>query len=282
MYWLCRNCIVLARQLPGTVNHSLEAMFVLNTKSQPRVSVARDTIILRWSSLLQSSLGVALAGLVLSAGQAKALVVNVDGLSYEVTTFIGGYNDNIGKFSVNTDMPWWNDSGKAKLFARAVGFGLGLPNASWVDPGYIPSTGSIAHPGLPFFGLSMDPNNPNLSALSSCVLPTACSVDALTWDYINDSYRAFTLARDRTYLAGSDYSDVIVWAQATLVTPPATPPATTPATPPASTGGSGGTASVPGPLPILGLAAAFGFSRKLRKRIKLHKGTSDISVSTGA
>ena len=28
------------------------------------------------------------------------------------------------------------------------------------------------------------------------------------------------------------------------------------------------TASVPGPLPILGLAAAFGFSRQLRKRIK--------------
>ena len=43
-----------------------------------------------------------------------------------------------------------------------------------------------------------------------------------------------------------------------------------------------GSASVPGPLPILGLAAAFGFSRKLRKRIQLHKGTSDISVSTGA
>ena len=41
-------------------------------------------------------------------------------------------------------------------------------------------------------------------------------------------------------------------------------------------------ASVPGPLPILGVAAAFGFSRKLRKRIKLHKGTSDISTSTGA
>jgi hypothetical protein len=42
---------------------------------------------------------------------------------------------------------------------------------------------------------------------------------------------------------------------------------------------SGSPANVPGPLPILGLAAAFGFSRKLRKRIKLHKGTSDISIS---
>ena len=42
------------------------------------------------------------------------------------------------------------------------------------------------------------------------------------------------------------------------------------------------TASVPGPLPILGLAAAFGFSRKLRKRITLHKGTDAVSTSTGS
>ena len=46
------------------------------------------------------------------------------------------------------------------------------------------------------------------------------------------------------------------------------------------TQGSG--VNVPGPLPILGLAAAFGFSRKLRKRIKLHKGTSSVSTPPGA
>jgi hypothetical protein len=34
------------------------------------------------------------------------------------------------------------------------------------------------------------------------------------------------------------------------------------------------TARVPGPLPALGAAAAFGFSRKLRKRIKINKGSS--------
>ena len=36
--------------------------------------------------------------------------------------------------------------------------------------------------------------------------------------------------------------------------------------------------AVPGPLPILGVAAAFGFSRKLRKRIKLHRGSSSVST----
>ena len=45
---------------------------------------------------------------------------------------------------------------------------------------------------------------------------------------------------------------------------------------------SGSPANVPGPLPILGLAAAFGFSRKLRKRINLHKGTSAVSTTPGA
>jgi hypothetical protein len=40
--------------------------------------------------------------------------------------------------------------------------------------------------------------------------------------------------------------------------------------PPSGTG-------VPGPLPVLGAAAAFGFSRKLRKRIK--RSTNAISIS---
>ena len=40
--------------------------------------------------------------------------------------------------------------------------------------------------------------------------------------------------------------------------------------------------SVPGPLPLLGVAAAFAYSRKLRKRIKLQKGTSSVSTPPGA
>ena len=47
----------------------------------------------------------------------------------------------------------------------------------------------------------------------------------------------------------SDLSTSFVWAQATLYTAPSAP--------------------APGPLPLFGAAAAFGFSRKLRKRIKL-------------
>ena len=61
----------------------------------------------------------------------------------------------------------------------------------------------------------------------------------------------------RTWNLGTNFS--WTWAQATLIP-----------------------ANVPGPLPAFGLAVAFGFSRKLRKRIKLQKGTSDISTSAGA
>ncbi|MCP9825584.1 hypothetical protein [Synechococcus sp. EJ6-Ellesmere] len=40
--------------------------------------------------------------------------------------------------------------------------------------------------------------------------------------------------------------------------------------------------AVPGPLPALGLVAVFGFSRKLKKRIKLHKVTSNAAATPAA
>ena len=35
----------------------------------------------------------------LTAGQAQAIIVNVNGLDYNVTTFTGTYNDNPSKFA---------------------------------------------------------------------------------------------------------------------------------------------------------------------------------------
>ena len=57
-----------------------------------------------------------------------------------------------------------------------------------------------------------------------------------------------------------DDQSYVTWAQATPVSSPTPAPGTLPA-------------SVPGPLPALGGAAAFGFSRKLRKRIKRSTNT---------
>jgi hypothetical protein len=40
---------------------------------------------------------------------------------------------------------------------------------------------------------------------------------------------------------------------------------------------SGSPANVPGPLPLLGLGVAFGFSRLLRRRVRLRSKTSELS-----
>ena len=61
------------------------------------------------------------------------------------------------------------------------------------------------------------------------------------------------------FINANPLTDEPNWAQATLLTPTAAP--------------------VPGPLPALGAAAAFGFSRKLRKRIK--RSTSTASGTYG-
>ncbi|MCX5951969.1 MAG: hypothetical protein NTZ40_00370 [Cyanobacteria bacterium] len=68
----------------------------------------------------------------MTAGEAHALVVNVNGQNYDVTTFTGTYNNNISKFATAANggvMPWWNDSSTADSFTSAVNTGLGLPNS---------------------------------------------------------------------------------------------------------------------------------------------------------
>ena len=84
---------------------------------------------------------MALASISLSPGSAQAACapgtpsgtcrVTVGGLQYDVTTFIGSYNDTTNKFATPPApgvMPWWGDSSTAAQFAAAVGNGLGNPN----------------------------------------------------------------------------------------------------------------------------------------------------------
>jgi hypothetical protein len=64
----------------------------------------------------------------LTAGQAQAVVVNVNGLDYDVTTFTGTYNDNPSKFATPANggvMPWWGNSSLAYGLALALGSSLG-------------------------------------------------------------------------------------------------------------------------------------------------------------
>ena len=205
-------------------------------KSQPRASVAGDTLTSRYQKALGAALGAVVAGSVLTAGEAKALVVNVGGLDYDVTTFIGNYNDNVSKFNTPANggvMPWWGSSADAETFRDVVGASLGTPNnCGWAG---------VINCG-PFFGYQI-------------------------WGGASGSDGVFITFNPYPtglgYVHVSANYDLSTWAQATLVT-------------------SAGSANVPGPLPILGVAAAFGFSRKLRKRIKLHKGTTAVSTPPGA
>ena len=240
-------------------------MAVITPKSQPRASVAGDTFITRLpKKALGAALGAVVAGLVLAAGQAKAIVVTVVsccGVSpslvgdWEVTTFYGSFNDNVSKFATAANggvMPWFGSLNDASGFNSAVYTSLGAPN---LIGGYFytsPFFGYRSPPGSTdsqfSFGYSREISVVAICGQLSCKPPSTAT---------------FAINNDTPW----------TWAQATLVSGGGS----------TSGGGyTGGTASVPAPLPILGLAAAFCFSRKLRQRIKLHKGTSAVSTSTGS
>jgi len=175
------------------------------------------------TSLAKLALGASVAVGALAAGSARAYVVTVSGVKYDVTTFTGSYDNNISKFETAANggvMPWWGSSSDATAFLAAVGTNLGTPNIPFYSA---------------YFGYSYDPvydagGGPNASVQRTySILPAGTIYD----DYF--------LAFDTN----------AVWAQATPYT------STTPA---------------PAPLPLFGAAAAFGFSRQLRKRIKRAPG----------
>ena len=154
--------------------------------------------------------GLALASIGLTAGEAHAVVVNVGGQDYDVTTFTGTYDDYASKFATPANggvMPWWegNTTNTVDPFVTAVGSLLGEPNTIFGD-----TFGPIFAKDGYVYGRYYGYNGNN---------------------QIQDYLRSGSESR--------------VWAQVA----------------PASS------AAVPGPLPALGAAAAFGFSRKLRKRI---------------
>jgi hypothetical protein len=167
---------------------------------------------------------------VLGAGQAQALVVNVGGQQWDVTTFTGSYNANSAKFNTPANggkMPWWTGTGGsstlASQFAAAITTSLGLQ----------PGTGSTYSP---YFAYKYLPIN--------CTIGVDCTTTmSRAWD--TDTNIVNNPSDPATFTASlNQYGGTLTWAQAELVAP------------------------VPGPLPLFGAAAAFGFSRNLRNRIK--------------
>ena len=155
----------------------------------------------------------------LSAGQAQAVVVNVGGQNWNVTTFQGSYDANSAKFATPPApgrMPWWGSTALARQFAAVVMDAFGFPNEDTVGP---------------LFGHGFATSGTTV-ATCNIETPNSTSRCGSNWGPLNATY---------------------TWAQADLVPP------------------------VPGPLPVFGAAAAFGFSRKLRQRIKA--GSNSVSSS---
>lgn len=165
------------------------------------------------STLIQVALGAAsaLATLSLIPDSAKALVVNVGGTNYDVTTFTGKFSDNVSKFATPASggvMPWWGDEGLAAQFAAAVNGNLGYPNS--------------LNENSEFYAYSVSTG-------------------------VNMRYKFSGNSNTPAGFFGGSVSPVssYTWAQASLAP-----------------------AAVPAPLPLFGAAAAFGFSRRLKKRIQ--------------
>jgi len=172
----------------------------------------------------------------LSAGQAQALLVNVGGKLWDVTIFNGTYQDNAGKFALPANggkMPWWQDPAglTSALFAQAVGNALGYPNLTYPGSSSGGNGGGSPGPVGPFFTYS----TPGISGSGQNL------VRSINAAYAYGSPASVSVGNP----TGFTSNDTLWFAQAEL--------------------------AVPGPLPALGAAAAFGFSRKLRNRIKASK-----------
>lgn len=138
------------------------------------------------------------------AEEAQAVVVNVSGIDYDVTTFYGTYTGSTGLFTT-AQMPWFGSQGLANQFAQAVGTQLGTPNFNLFSPFY-------------------------------------------AYQAVSNSVTGSWLNSGGLNQGGAGFTDSRTYAIATALP-------------------SGSASSVPGPLPLFGAAAAFGWSRRLRLRI---------------
>jgi hypothetical protein len=212
------------------------------TETRPPYSLARLRAALG-KAALKAAFGAAVVVGVLGAGEAQALVVNVNGQNWNVYFFDGtqgGPNAALFQTAANGGrMPWFTNNAAscgsddnaslnnclAVQFAKAVGTQLGAGGPTplrFVWSGMTTNQVGDGVAGNPCTG-------------SGC-LRTGQFVTFVSINNINlDTEPQANNAR---------------WAYASLV-------------------------SAPGPLPLFGAAAAFGFSRKLRKRI--NAGTNFVS-----
>ena len=210
------------------------------------------------AALGKAVLGTAVAIGVLGAGEAQALVVNVNGQNWNVTFFDGTQGGpNAALFRTPAQggaMPWFTDNAAscgtninasastclAAQFARAVGTQLN-------------GVGNSQNIRFAFSGMTSD-------SVGLGVAGTACTGSSClrTGQFITINTTGTPISVGDLELDTEPQDLSARWAYVDPVYP----------------------LPVPGPLPALGAAAAFGFSRKLRQRIKVNKSVG-ASITAG-
>jgi len=217
-------------------------MLIFSRFSSPSASAKGSTFnpdrSRRWALLGKPTLGVALAMGVLTAGQAQALVVNVGGQDWELIPFTGTYSNNVDEMTSIPPIP------PEPPLPECIGPGV---RGVWMHSPegkshYRCVPDLVCIPGCLNPPPPVDPSEP----------PKIWNPEASTW------FLVFNPTTGQPFFTNTLVPIDAVW---TLSTPFSTSSST----------------PVPGPLPALGAAAAFGFSRKLRKRIKR---SSDAVSST--
>ena len=203
----------------------------------------------RWALLGKTTLGVALAMGVLTAGQAQAMVVNLGGQDWEVIPFTGTFNENnIYAIINNSVTPPTSDNA-----APVVGGDLNQPETYL----YVLRDQDLG--GCP-------------AQFESCPRGgTTSSLDDEFWRFVCNTNSVVTYSCVSRNLA------FVIFRTPTAYSTFLTAGSFTTSTFTIFTLSTSSTTPVPGPLPALGAAAAFSFSRKLRKRIKR---SSDAVSST--
>jgi hypothetical protein len=174
------------------------------------------------------------AAMALLPVSASAFQTVVGGKTYEVSTFTGSYSANSSRFTV-AEMPWFGNQSQATEFAAAVGAGLGL-NPGIILPG-------IGRAGVgPLFASAKD------VAVVLGEVPIPVTRNSLYYQVgptTTGTYPFGTLPPLPIPQSGSA-SALLPYAVAREIS----------------------TQSVPAPLPLVGAGAAFGFSRRVRSRIR--------------
>ena len=208
------------------------------------------------AALGKAVLGTAVAIGVLGAGEAQAFVVNVNGQNWDVTFFDGTQGgSNAALFRTPAQggaMPWFTNN------AANCGTDINASASTCLAAQFARAVGTQLNgvgnsQNIRFAFSGMTSNSVGLGVAGTPCTGSSC---LRTGQFITINTAGTPISVGALELDTEPQANIARWAYVDPVYP------------------------VPGPLPALGAAAAFGFSRKLRQRIKVNKSVV-ASITAG-